>query len=226
VILRRQAGVIRELRIGDQAIATDHDFYGDRKYFEGRNARRMQAANDVECGIRISLDGSALHLSFEGQLRGFNRFATMRQPVWYRNEYIFTDSPSFTQKWSFRTEKSFENEEAFLASSLKLPLDYQFQFSRNGQVLTDDTVTNSGQRGYQTKGNPAPDNITFTHGGKRQWHLENLKTPDDHDCNIFVAGDLFFIALLDGAGESMKEGQWYEFQADWNIDGLVSKDSQ
>ncbi|MFC1717498.1 alpha-amylase family glycosyl hydrolase [Candidatus Poribacteria bacterium] len=225
VLLRRQGGVIRELRIGDQVVALDHDLYGDQKYFEARDARRMQAANDVECGIRISLDGPALRLSFEGQLRGFNRFATMRQPVWYRNEYIFTDSPNFTQKWSFRTEKSFENEAAFLASFLKLPLDYQFQFSRNGQLLGDGTVTDSDQRSYQTKGVPAPDNITFIHEGKRQWHLENLKTPDGYDCNVFVAGNLFFIAFLDGAGASMKEGQWYEFQADWHIDGLVSNGS-
>ena len=230
VLLRRQAGVIRELRLRDQVVAADHDLYGDQKYFEDRNARRVQAANDVECGIRISQDDSGLHLSFEGQLRGFYRFAIMRQPVWYRNEYVFTDSPSFTQKWAFRTEKSFEDQEAFLTSFLKLPLSYRFQFSRNGQLLAEDNVADSGhgqpiQRIYQTKGEPAPDNITFVQEGKSQWHLENLKTPDGCDCNVFVAGNLFFIALLDGPGASMKEGQWYEFQADWHIDGLTSNGS-
>jgi hypothetical protein len=225
LLLKRQAGVIRELRIEDRVVAMNHDFYGDQKYFEVRGANRMQAANDVECGIQISLNGSSLRLSFEGQLRGFHRFATMNPPVWYRNEYIFTDSPSFVQKWAFRTEKSFENEEAFLASFLKLPSDYRFQFSRNGQILVEDNVADSGQRIYQTKGRSAPDNITFSHESKEQWSLENLKTPEGCDCNIFVAGDLFFIALLDGAGASMQERQWYEFQADWSIDRPVSNGS-
>lgn len=88
--------------------------------------------------------------------------------------------------------------------------------------MVEETVADSGQRIYQTKGEPAPDNITFSREGKVQWHLENLKTPDGCECNVFVAGDLFFIAFLDGAGASMKEGQWYEFQADWHIDGLRS----
>ena len=216
-VLRRQGGVIRELRIGDRVVADRHDLYGDQDYFRTRNAPRIAAGNDVESGIRIWKVDDGLHLAFEGQLRGFNRFALKRPPLWYRNEYVFTDAPRFTQKWAFRTEKSFEGKKAFLAAFLHLPDADCFRFLRGGKPLADGPVGEGGPRRGETKGGAAPDAIEFLAGGEPGWRLARLSTPEGCACNVFVHGRLFFVALLDGDGAAMTEGRWYQFEAEWAV---------
>jgi len=216
-VLRRQGGVIRELFVGGKVVAKDHDLYGDQAHFELPHARRIQAANDVECGIRTWKADDGLHLSFEGQLRGFNRFALKRPPLWYRNEYVFADKPTFTQKWAFRTEKSFKDKTAFLASFLLLPDADRFRFSRDGEPLADDAVGEGGARRGQTTGAPAPGRIEFLKDGKPLFGLAGLKTPEGSTPNVFAHGRQFFITLLDGKGAQMEAGKWYEFSADWQV---------
>jgi len=207
VLVRRQGGAIRELMAGrpvfvdlndrllgdawgirerEHLLAANHDLYGDQQYFELPRARRIQAANDVECGIRIWKAEDGLHLGFEGQLRGFNRFALKRPPLWYRNEYVFTDAPRFRQRWAFRTEKTFKDKQAFLAWYVLLPEANRFRFLRTlpkvpnlregaapplpnvpdvregkREVLAEDVVGEGGPRRGQTRGKPAPDRIQF-----------------------------------------------------------------
>ena len=217
VVLRRQGGAVRELRLGGRVAAKDHDLYGDQAYFALGQASRIQAACDVECGIRLWRAADGLHLRFEGQLRGFQRFALKRPPLWYRNEYVFSDAPRFTQTWAFRTEKSFRDKQAFLASFLLLPEADRFRFSRGAKLLAEGDVTAQpgGARQGQTKGGPAPGRVDFLRAGRRLWGLGQLRTPGGCDCNVFVHGRMFFLTLLDGKGAAMDAGRWYEFQAVW-----------
>ena len=218
-VLRRQGGAIRELRIGGRVVADRHDLYGDQDYFRLRSAPRIAAGNDVECGIRVWKAADGLHLSFEGQLRGFQRFALKRPPLWYRNEYVFTAAPRFTQKWAFRTEKSFGGKTAFLAAFLRLPEAERFRFLRDGKPIAEDVVGEGGPRRGQTKGRPAPDRVDVLRGGRPEFGLMGLKTPEGCDCNVFVHGRQFFVTLLDGEGAGMAEGRWYEFGVVWTVDG-------
>jgi hypothetical protein len=207
---------MRELIVGDTRIVVDHDLYGDQAYFEHPRARRMAAGNDVECGIRIWKDGEELHLAFEGQLRGFNRFALQRPPLWYRNEYVFTDAPRFTQTWSFRTEKSFREKQAFLASVMELPTAERFRFLRDGGVMAEGAVGAAGGRQGETAGQAPPDRMEFLSPQGPELSLKLTGVPEGYRGNVFVHGPRFYVTLLDGAGAAMEAGRWYSFTAEWH----------
>jgi hypothetical protein len=216
VVLRRQGGVIRELYGADgKLVAKDQDFYGDQEYFKPKEDSRITAGNDVECGLRIENIEGGLKLSFEGQLRGFQRFALMRPPLWFRNEMTFTDAPTFHQKYAFRTEKSFKDKAAFLTSIVQIPSADTFRFLRGNEALTDDAIGQTNKRRGETRGKPAPERAEFLSGGKPQFALSSLRMPAGSDCNVFINGRQFFITLLDGKTAAMDQGKWYEFEADW-----------
>jgi hypothetical protein len=228
VVLRRQGGVIRELTAGGKLLVKDHDLYGDQEYMKASDSDRIAVSNDVECSLRIEKVENGLRLSFEGQLRGFGRFALKKPPIWFRNEYVFTDAPRFHQKWAFRTEKTFKDKTAFLSAIVYLPSAERFRFLRGvgrssgspgdpeGRPTAEDLVGQGNDRRGQTKGKPAPDCVEFFAQGAGQGGLAGLRVPEGTDCNLFVSGRQFFITLLDGKGAAMEEGRWYEFEADWN----------
>jgi len=216
-VLRRQAGVIRELFAGGKLLAKDHDLYGDQQFFAMRTTPRIAASNDVESGIRIWQSDDGLHLAFEGQLRGFGRFEIRRPPIWYRTEYVFTDKPAFTQKWAFRTQRAFEDKTAFLAAIVQLPEADRFRFLRDGKTLADDAVGQGGPRRGQTAGGPPPDRVEFLRAGKLLFALAGLRTPGGVKPNVFVHGRQFFVTLLDGKGAAMDAGRWYQFEAEWRV---------
>jgi hypothetical protein len=203
------------LNVGGKLVAKDQDLYGDQEYMKPHDGDRITAGDDVECGMRIETVEGGLKLSFEGQLRGFYRFALKRPPIFYRNEYVFTDAPRFHQKYGLRTEKSFKDKMAFLASIVVLPGAERFSFSRGNETLAQDEVGQPRQRRGQTAGKPAPDRVEFMAGGKKQWGLSGLRVPEGSNCNLFVDGRQFFITLLDGKGAGMEQERWYEFEADW-----------
>ena len=214
VVLRRQGGVIRELTVNGRIVVKNHDMYGDQEYMQAADDDRISVNNDVECALRIEKQNNDLKLSFEGQLRGFGRFALKRPPILFRNEYVFNDAPSFHQKWAFCTEKTFKEKTAFLATILSPDADH-FHFTRGNEKICEDAVGQSSARCGQTKGKPAPDSVEFTTGATRQLCLKGLRVPEGSDCNLFISGNTFFITLLDGKGSSMEQGRWYEFEADW-----------
>lgn len=228
VVLRRQGGVVRELFVprasrpqeeagGTPAVlvAKDHDLYGDQEYMKASDSDRIAAGDDVECSLRIEKAENGLKLSFEGQLRGFWRFALKKPPIWFRNEYTFTDAPRFHQKWSFRTEKSFKDKNAFLAAIAHLPSANRFRFLRGNDVVGEGGVGEGKARLGETRGQPAPERVEFLAGGAKQFGLYGLRVPEGSDCNLFVHGRQFFITLLDGKGSGMEQGKWYEFEAEW-----------
>ncbi len=226
-VLRRQAGVIRELFVGDRVVAKEHDLYGDQEFFKPHESRRIAASNDVESGIRIWRADDGLHLAFDGQLRGFGRFELRRPPLWYRTEYVFSDKPAFKQKWAFRSEKGFKGKTAFLAAVVQLPDADRFRFLapnlpkvsnlREVKIPAEDVVGEGGARRGQTSGGPPPERIEFLRNGKPLFALTGLKTPEGAKPNVFVHGRQFFMALLDGKGSAMDEGRWYEFEVTWDV---------
>ncbi|MBL7223447.1 MAG: hypothetical protein ISS72_06325 [Candidatus Brocadiae bacterium] len=215
LVLRRQGGVIRELIAGDRVLVNDHDLYGDQAYFALHRDRRIAASNDVENGIRIWTDKDGLHLAFEGQLRGFNRFSLKRPPLWFRNEYVFSDKPSFQQRWAFRTEKTFKDQMAFLSAICMVPDATHFRFLRDGKLIADAAMGDPSQRHGETKGTPPPTRIEFLAGDRLAWALALRKVPAGYAGNVFVHGRQFFITLLDGRASAMAQGRWYEFEAEW-----------
>jgi len=216
VVLRRQGGVVRELFVDGKVVAKDHDLYGDQEYMKASDSDRIAAGDDVECSLRIEKVEGGLKLSFEGQLRGFWRFALKRPPIWFRNEYVFTDAPRFHQKWSFRTEKTFKDKNAFLAAIVHVPGADRFRFLRGNDTLAEGGVGEGKARLGETRGKPAPERVEFLAGGAKQWGFTGLRVPEGADCNVFAHGRQFFVVLLDGKGSGMEQGRWYEFEADWD----------
>jgi hypothetical protein len=216
-VLRRQGGVVRELIAGGRRLAVAHDLYGDQAYFAHPRSRRMEAQNDVECGIRVWRADDGLHLSFEGQLRGFNRFALKRPPLWYRNEYVFSDGPRFTQRWAFRTEKAFSDQTAFLAWFLRLPDADAFRFLHQGKAVAENVVGDASRRLGERGDGPVPDCLELRANGRPQLVFRELAAPPEPGVDCFVHGRNLFITLLDGKGSAMQAGQWYEFHAVWDV---------
>ena len=216
--LRRQGGVIRRLAAGGgAALALDHDLYGDQAYFEHPEEKRMAASNDVECGMRLWTDAAGLHLSFEGQIRGFNRFVLKRPPLGYRVEYTFDGSPAFEQRWTFRTEKAFKDQQAFLAAILTVAEAERFRFLRDGQAVSEDALADA--KGRRGAGEKPPTRVEFLKGNRCLWALSGLQVPPGRACGVFVQGRQFFLTLLDGPGASMDKDAAYEFRARWEVSG-------
>jgi hypothetical protein len=130
VELRRQGGVLRQLRAASDVLAENQDFYGDQAYFTTQPNARIDASSDVECAASICTEADGFRLRFEGQLRGDDRFALKRPPLWYRNEYVFTSAPRFMQRWAFRTEREFHNQQAFLSFFVGQVDAERFRFQR------------------------------------------------------------------------------------------------
>lgn len=184
VVLRRQGGVMRELRSGAASLVLDQDLYGDRTFMRTRD-EAIRAVNDVECGQTYLSAKQGLHVIFEGQLRGMDRFGTRRPAVWYRTEYVLTDAARFVQRWAFRTEKSFENQPALLAWSVTLP-----DVDRHEWPAVPDKIVLSAQ-------------LT----------LEQIQLAAGSKCSM--AGNRLVLALRDSQTASLEEGRWHESQVHW-----------
>ena len=124
----------------------------------------------------------------------------------YRNEFIFTDSPCFTQRWAFRTEKDFHDQKAFLTFHVGHIAAEQFDFGKQSGKITD-----GKSRIAQTKGADLPDAIRFP----GVLALENLSVPNETGCHLFLQGHSLFLTLLDSSPSSMKSDRWYEFSVNW-----------
>ena len=216
VELRRQGGVLRRLRAGSNVLAENQDFYGDQAYFTPQPNARIDASSDVECAASVWAEADGFRLRFEGQLRGADRFALKRPPLWYRNEYVFTSAPRFTQRWAFRTERTFHNQKAFLSFFVGQVDAERFRFERAGQTLTEGPLVAGGAaRQGQTQG--PPDTAVFGRSGKPSWSLTGLKVPTGADVHGFLQGHKLFLPLLDGAESSLQDNHWQEFEGTWDV---------
>jgi len=175
----------------------------------------VNAASDVESAVRLWTAADGLHLRFEGQLRGDQRFALMRAPVSYRTEYVFSDAPTFKQSWAFSSEKEIKGKKAFLAMIIKQSGADAFRFERGGQVFSEGKMDNAPNRRGLTK--EIPDAIHLFSDGQPLWSLSGVQTPAGADCACFVNGKQFFMTLLDGKSPTMQAKRWYEFQATWSV---------
>jgi glycosidase len=215
VQLHRQGGVIRQLRTGANVLAEGQDIYGDQEYFAIRDSSRVNAASDVESAVRLWTADDGLHLRFEGQLRGDQRFALMRYPVSYRTEYVFSAAAQFKQSWALSSEKEIKGKKAFLAMIIRRTDADRFRFERDGRVVSEGQMESaSGRRGLTKE---APDTVRLSREGKPLWSLSGVQTPAGADCQCFVSGRQFFITLLDGKAPTMQAKRWYEFQTTWSV---------
>jgi hypothetical protein len=217
-VIRRQGGVIRELRKGKTVLVRDQDFYGDQELFAIGDGKRVNAASDVESGVQIWKGPDGLHLRFDGQLRGPGRFDLLRPPVWYRNEYVFSVAPRFTQEWAFLAEKGFRDRRAFLTAWFDVVAADQYRFLRGDQVVSAGDVVQSNDRVGPTRGRAIPDTVRFFRAGTPVLSWTGLRGPDGTEPNLFLQRQRLFATLLDGPPATMDEGRWYTFRADWDVD--------
>jgi 3',5'-cyclic AMP phosphodiesterase CpdA len=214
--LRRQGGVLRQLRAGSDVLAENQDFYGDQAYFITQPNARIDASSDVECAVSVRAEVDGFRLRFEGQLRDDGRFALKWPPLWYRNEYVFTSAPRFTKRWAFRTEKAFHSQQAFLSFYVGQVAAERFCFERTGRTLTEGpVVAGSAARQGQTQG--PPDAVAFGRSEKPSWSLTGLKVPPVADVHAFLQGHMLFLPLLDGDESSLPDDHWQEFEATWDL---------
>ncbi len=216
VSLLRQGGVMRQWRAGADVLLEDQDFYGDQEYFSTSRDGRMEASSDVECGARVWTSPDGLHLRFEGQIRGDDRFALKRPPLWYRHEFVFTRAPQFTQRWAFRTDRDVQNRKAFLSFIAGRVHADEYRFERGGQELSAGLLdATSNRRGLAQA---VPDTLHFLRAGQSEWALTDLRTPSDANAHCFMQGHKLFLTMLDGSA-SLSANRWYEFAAIWNVPG-------
>ena len=192
LVLRRQGGVMRELRAGAATLVRDQDLFGDRA-LRARAGEVIRALHDVECGLTFAEAGSGIHLVFEGQLRGMDRFARRTPPIWYRTEYLITDAARFTQKWAFRAEKPVQNQAALLGLSMTLP--------------------ESGRPPIGQERLPVPERLALGRVGNTQLALERVEVPAGS--GHALTGNQLVVSLLDSQQASLEEGKWHESRVDW-----------
>lgn len=215
VHLLRQGGVLRQWRAGTEVLVENQDFYGDQAYFTTQRGARLEASSDVECGARVWTEPDGLHLRFEGQIRGDDRFALKRPPLWYRHEFTFTRAPQFTHRWAFRTDQDIEARPAFLSFIASQNAADEFRFDRAGQRLAGGPFDTRPSRRGQTE--VVPDALHFLRAGQTQWSLTGVQTPTGAQPHCFVQGRQLFLTLLDSGAPALKAHRWYEFQATWRL---------
>jgi hypothetical protein len=215
VVLRRQGGLVRELARPGMVIRPSHDLYGDQAAFATGSSNTINASNDAECATTIGIEPNGLHLRFEGQLRGMDRFALKQPPVWYYNEYVFSGAKTFQNHWGFRSDGPIANQAAFLACLLPNPGGEAFRFVRRGLLVSEATFKAEPGRQCQTAGTPLPDRVEFLQGGKPLWNIHEIACSDGISPNLFVDGRSLFLTLLDGNAPTMEKDRWYEFGCVW-----------
>ena len=147
--------------------------------------------------------------------RGDARFALLRTPLNYRNEYVFSAAPQFSQRWGLCTEKDIKDKTAFLAMLLRKTDADQFRFERGGRVVSAGKMeTTSGRHGLSKE---LPDTVRLSRDGHLLWSWNDLHLPANADCQCFVNGRQFFLTLLDGKAPTMQAGRWYEFATTWSV---------
>ncbi|MDR3690514.1 MAG: alpha-amylase family glycosyl hydrolase [Fimbriimonas sp.] len=216
VAVCREGGLVRWIERGGKRVQVDHNMYGDQAAFATGSSRTIEAKYDAECGARIWVEGGILHLRFEGQLRGKDRFDIKNPPVDFANEYAFGTGNTFRHRWGFRSEGGVSGQVAFLAETLSVSGSDTFRFGRKD--LTADVGgfhANSGRQA-QSSGASFPDRIEFFRSGTRLWSLSDFHCPSGGAPDAFVDMNLVFLTLLDGSS-TMDKGRWYDFACTWEL---------
>jgi hypothetical protein len=197
-------------------VQVEHNLYGDQQAFATGNSTTIDAKYDAECGARIWVADGELHLRFEGQLRGADRFSLKNPPIEFYNEYAFGVGRAFRHKWGFRSLGGVSGQVAFLTANLSVPGSDTFRFVREGSpVGVGGFHANSGRQA-QASGPSLPDRVEFYRNGSRLWSLSSFRWPSSSVPDAFVDLNYVFLTLLDGAG-TMDKCCWYDFACTWDL---------
>jgi len=215
VLLRRTGGVIRSLWTKQpelRLIAEQNDIYTDRG-FRTERAARASAGDDVETAAHVWREGRELHLRFQGLLRNQDRFGIVRPPIWFLTEYVFDDSPTFRLRWGLSSEGPVREATAFVAWMARLPDLRRFAWSRGGKELVSGAADASARAGQtsQLPGRPVPDAADLSDERGPLLRVRDLAVHGPAPLqNVFVHGQNFFLAWLDGPASSWAPGPWHE----------------
>jgi hypothetical protein len=215
VLLRRTGGVIRELWAKQpqlRLIAEQNDVYTDRG-FRTERASRAGAGDDVETASHAWRTGEELHLQFQGLLRNQDRFGILRPPIRFLAEYVFDGSPTFRLRWGLSSEGPVREPTAFVAWMARLPDFEQFVFSRAGRELARGKADPSSRSAETSRlpGRPIPDTIDLSDSQGPVLRVTDLAVRGPAPLeNVFVHGQNFFLAWLDGPARSWAPGAWHQ----------------
>jgi len=197
-------------------VQVEHNLYGDQQAFATGNSTTIDAKYDAECGARIWVADDELHLRFEGQLRGADRFSLKNPPVEFYNEYAFGAGTAFRHRWGFRSLGGVSGQVAFLTANLSVPGSDTFRFVREGSAAGVGGFHGNSGRQAQASGPSLPDRVEFYRNGSRLWSLSSFRWPTSSVPDVFVDLNYVFLTLLDGAG-TMDKGRWYDFACTWDL---------
>lgn len=217
VTISRQGGAIREMRTKDRVLFARMNLYGDQEYFKCGDSDSISIADDAESGLAMRVDADGLHMTFMGQLRGFQRFALKRPPILYTNEYVFSDKPVFQFKHGLKAQKSFAGKKGFLSTICQMPEAGSFRCVSNGAALTEGSFGDgSGSRQGETKGK-VPARVEFLREGKPILRMGQLAVSGWPAVNVFAHGTQFFVTFLEGEAIGMDEKVPYELRGQWEV---------
>lgn len=216
VVLRRTGGAIRELWAKEPALrllAKENEIYTDQG-FRTEHASHAGSADDVETGVRVWREGPVVRLRFHGLLRSGDRFGIVRPPIWFDTEYAFDDSSAFGLRASVLSEGGVRDPGAFLAWKAQVPEVQRFVFRKGDRELASGVVERSRRTGETAKlpGAPLPDWIGLLgEGGAPLLTFTGLRTQGPEPLhNVFVHGQNFYLAWLDGKGQRIAPNRWHE----------------
>jgi len=216
VAVTHRGGLIRWIERSGKRVQVEHNLYGDQPAFATGDSRTIDAKFDAECGMRTWVAGDELHMRFEGQLRGADRFSLKRPPVEFYNEYAFGAGKTFRHKWGFRSEGGVSGQVAFLAETLSVPFSDTFRFVGRDTVLSVGGFHATSGRQAQASGPSLPDRIEFYRSGARILTLSGIRCEPGATPDAFVDLSSIFLTLLDGSG-TMDKGHWYNFVCTWEL---------
>ena len=167
--------------------------YTDR----GFSSERFAQENDVEATIRIQRNGDKLLLAFEGEMRGFQRFAKHKAGIRFKTRYLFDDSGEFRLELGAAPQVPPQKDGAYLAWMMTVPGAADVAFTDGvGEIAADKRGT--GRVAQTAESGRLPTGIRIGRdGGTLRLDAEQWTGPKPG--NVFMHGDQLHLAWRDGA---------------------------
>lgn len=148
VLLRRNNGLIRSWYGSDNKLLFRRELLGTTRFHSRRALASASAAYDTEGGTHLAIRDGKLLLAFSGMLMNRSRFRPWHEPIWVRNEYLFSPDGTIERSVSFLpTITVAEGNWNFLSRILPAPdsrIDWNansFSISRKGNKILTGTIS-------------------------------------------------------------------------------------
>jgi hypothetical protein len=203
------AGLWRNESGAWRRVANLTQLYTDKGF---ENEKKMSQEDDVEALVRIERAGSAVRMTFFGELRGFYRFDKMAHPIRFICGYTFDDAPAFRRTCAFNAESASSAPFAFLSQMMHAEsVDRAVFADAAGDFLTGER--GDGKARYAQTAKAAdpkrlPTEVRLSDAAGERVRLGDLVWFGSKPANVFLHGGDFHIAWMDGPPDNSGAGQW------------------